>query len=188
MEPLSVQWNKIINSTWHTIYKSNDKDLFRGYIKANRESRQLSQWSAIVPSYSTWTRTSWYTFKNQFRVTHTLFKVEAKQLGCCKGNLGVAWTHVSHQSLTALVQWYLGRMWWKWPQNWCSNTEMGALFGQIVKNGFYAHVWSLCGCQHYMHYTLLDRVYCHFDYRLCSDDTTVQYNTRIGYGANPRNK
>ncbi len=32
--------------------------------------------------------------------------------------------------------WYLGRIWWKWHQNWWWNNEMGVLFWQIVKNHF----------------------------------------------------
>ncbi len=52
-------------------------------------------------------------------------------------------THISHKwdNIMNLFEdiyklWYLGRMWWKWHQNWCSNTEMVVLFKQIIKNRF----------------------------------------------------
>ena len=40
---------------------------------------------------------------------------------------------------------YLGRVYWKWRQNWCSNNEMKVLFGQIVKFHF-AYVKSMESC------------------------------------------
>ncbi len=52
--------------------------------------------------------------------------------------------------------WYLGMKWWKWHQNQCSNTEMGAIFGQTVKKFTIKNYDRLC-CVH--------------------DDTTEQYNT-----------
>ncbi len=44
--------------------------------------------------------------------------------------------------------WYLRRMWWKWHQNRCSNTEMGVIFRQIVKNSF-THTKSEQSCWRY---------------------------------------
>ncbi len=38
-------------------------------------------------------------------------------------------------------------MWWKWHQNWCWNTETGALFGQTVKKNF-THTQNQWGCSH----------------------------------------
>ena len=60
-----------------------------------------------------------------------------------KINLTLVKTHISHKwgKIRNLFEdnykpWYLGRMWPKWHQKWWSNTEIGALFGQTVKNEF----------------------------------------------------
>ena len=37
--------------------------------------------------------------------------------------------------------WYFRRMWWKWHQNWCSNTEMGVLSDKYLNH--FTHTWSL---------------------------------------------
>ncbi len=71
-----------------------------------------------------------------------------------KINLTLFETHISHKlnSIMNLFDniykaWYLGMMWWKWHQNWCSNTETGALFWQIVKKNF-THTQNQWGSSH----------------------------------------
>ncbi len=45
--------------------------------------------------------------------------------------------------------WCLGRIWWKWHQNWWWNNEMGILFWHIVKSHFDMHVNSMEPCRMY---------------------------------------
>ena len=60
-----------------------------------------------------------------------------------KINLTLFETHISHKSNSIMnlfdniyKAWYLGMMWWKLHQNWCSNTETRPLFWQTVKKNF----------------------------------------------------
>ena len=69
-------------------------------------------------------------------------------------------------------------MWWGCHQNWCWNTEMGALRGQVAKKHF-THTLSLRGQHRPMHYAAIGTeisisiVLC----ALLYDDTMLQCNT-----------